>query len=554
MRRRYVVGLTFLALAPACQQPSERMRTSDQAPLLDGMGRHHRGITTSSKSAQRYFDQALVLSYAFNHDEAIRSYKQVAQLDPDCAMAWWGVALCNGPHINNPAMDAERSKAASDAIQKALALQDKANPTEQALISALAARYADPPPADRRPLDEAYAAAMERVWSQNRADADIGVLYAEALMDLQPWDLWTRDGEPKGRTLEILTVLEDVLRVAPNHPGANHLYIHAVEASLQPERAVAAADRLRKLVPGAGHLMHMPAHIDVRTGRWAQAAVANEKAIEADRKYRAVSPRHRFYHIYMAHNHHFLSYAAMMQGRSAQAIKAARDMIAGVPAEFVEQQAALVDGYMPIALDALKRFGKWDAILAEPAPPASLPITTAHWRFSRGVACASQRDLDGAERERSEFRAAVARVPQDAVMAINPAHRVLTIAGHVLDGEIAFVRGQMDEAVASLRTAAQLEDELQYMEPPEWMQPVRHTLGAVLVSAGRHAEAERVYRDDLARWPENGWSLYGLATCLKARSAPEAAQVERRFKAAWSRADTKIDTSCLCASETIALK
>ncbi|MBI4716408.1 MAG: hypothetical protein HY763_01260 [Planctomycetes bacterium] len=548
LRTRLASALVGIVLA-GCHAPGGARPSAGPPPLFEGMGSHTRRITTSSPEAQRYFNQGLTFTYAFNHDEAIRSFGEAARLDPNCAMAWWGIALCNGPHINNPAMPPERSKAAWGALAKAQSLLGHESPVEQGLIRALARRYADPPPADRKPLDEAYAAAMREVWQTNRNDADVAALFAEAMMDLRPWDLWTHEGRPQPGTEEIVATLEEALRQSPNHPGALHLYIHAVEASPRPDRAMDEADRLRDLVPAAGHLVHMPSHIDVRTGRWAQAADANVKAVDADRRYRRIVPRHGFYHVYMAHNHHFLAYAAMMEGRGALALDAARETIAGVPAEFLRRDAAMVDGVMPIAMEVLMRFGRWDEILRESRPRAGLPISRAFWHFIRGVARAAKGQVTQAEREQADFRKAVQRVPEGALMAINPAHKVLRIADHLLEGEIAFRRGDIDHAVSELRHAIEIEDGLQYMEPPDWIQPVRHTLGAFLVSTGRMSEAEEVYREDLKRWPENGWSLFGLWQCVKARGdSAEAGQLEQRFRKAWARADVNIASSCLCVA------
>jgi tetratricopeptide (TPR) repeat protein len=376
---------------------------------------------------------------------------------------------------------------------------------------------------------------------------DIGTLYAESLMDLQPWDLWTNDGKPKGNTLEIVAVIEKVLAKQPDHPGATHLYVHALENSPYPEKADKAADILRTLVPASGHLVHMPAHIDVQTGRWWLAAEANEKAIEADRKYREISPRQGFYSIYMAHNHQFLSWVCMNDGRSEKAVREARTMIAGVPKEFIEKAPAAIDGYLPIAYEALVRYGRWDELLKEPEPLATLPILTAFWRLTRGLALAAKGQVDDAVKEQAAFRAAVAKIPPDAKMAINKAHNVMAIADHVLEGEIALARGQIEESVRHLRDASVLEDGLTYIEPPDWLLPTRHTLGAVLVSAKRFDEAEKVYREDLVAWPENGWSLFGLAQCLEALGRKdEAAAVRKRFDKVWSNADTKLTSTCLC--------
>lgn len=546
MRKRSYVWMFLFTLALVGCQGGGR-RDLSKPPLFEGMGNYHRAVETRSAYAQRYFNQGMTWMYAFNHDEAIRAFEHALRLDPQCAMAAWGVAVCLGPHINNPAMPPERSAEAWEAAQRAARLRPYARQIEQQLIDAVQKRYVSTPQEDRRELDEAYAAAMREVWRQNPEDADVATLYAESLMDLQPWDLWTHDGQPKNATNEIVAVLERAMELSPNHPGALHLYIHAVEASRTPHRAAQAADRLRDLVPAAGHLVHMPSHIDVRTGRWQHAAEANEKAIVADRKYRRAVPRQGFYRIYMAHNHHFLAYTGMMEGRSAVALAAAREMISSIPAPYLRENAALVDGYMPIAIEVLMRFGRWDDLLREPAPPEYLPITTAFWRFARAVAHAAKGDVERAVEEQRALREAVRRVPEGAVMAINPAEKVLRIAEHMLEGEIAFRRDHIDAAIEQLQRAIVIEDDLQYMEPPDWVQPVRHTLGAVLVNEKRWAEAERVYRADLERWPENGWSLHGLAKCLKAQGREEEyAAVQKRFLDAWRRADVSIGSSCLC--------
>ena len=516
-------------------------------PLYQGLGDHHCAVSTNSEQAQRYFDQGLSFVYAFNHDEAILSFQQAATLDPDCAMAWWGIAYANGPHINNPSMDADRSQAAWAALTRARALTAGASERERALIEALAARYADPPPADRKPLDEAYAEAMRRVWQAHPADADIGNLFAEAMMDLRPWDLWTPEGQPQPGTEEILAALEAVLALAPEHPGANHLYVHAIEMSPTPERGLAAADRLRERVTGTGHLVHMPAHIYSRLGRWEDAALANRRAIKADADYLRQRPDQGFYRIYMAHNHHFLSWATMMQGDSRTAIPAARAMIAGIPPAFVEEAAFFADGYMTIALEALMRFGRWEEILAEPAPPAYLPITTAHRHFARAVAYAATDRIPEARAEQASFEAAASKVTTEMIVGNNMALDVLDVARHMLAGEIAYKVGDTEAAVAALTRAVELEDALRYNEAPDWIQPVRHTLGGILLAAGRIEEAEAVYRADLARNRENGWALFGLARCLERRGAEaEQREVEQRFAEAWAKADVKLQQTCLC--------
>lgn len=531
---------------------SEETPPDATAPLLVGITVHQRPVTTNSAKAQRYFDQGLNLAYAFNHDEAIRSFRQAIELDPRFAMAWWGIALCHGPHINNPVMDEARSTAAWEAIQQAKTNQDHASPVERALIESLLTRYAATPEeniAERESLDRRYADAMQRVHRQYPTDTDVAVLYAEALMDLRPWDLWSEDGEPRPETPVILDLLENVLAQQASHPGANHLYIHAVEASPSPQRAVDAADRLRTLMPGSGHMVHMPAHIDVRTGKWAQAADQNEMSMRVDTVYRKASPKQEFYAVYMLHNPHFLSFACMMEGRRERALQAAREMLAAVPPEFFQHAAPLVDPFMSIEYQVLVRFGQWDEVLALPAPRADLPITNAMWHFARATALAAKQDVSAAEREQALFRQAVAKVPEDAVGAINKASDILQVAEHVLAGEIAFQKDEIETAVTLLNQGIAAESKLLYMEPPEWIQPVRHSLGAVLVSTGRWDEAEQVYRDDLGQWPDNGWALFGLSQCLRAKGDVDGADdMTKRFQSAWKRADTQIGTTCLCVS------
>ncbi|MFN0006406.1 MAG: hypothetical protein ACKVXR_00750 [Planctomycetota bacterium] len=545
---RVVFG--FLLLASSCVWPaacSAPAENSSRPRIFEDLGRWSRPVSTRSREAQRWFDQGLALTFAFNHDEAIRSYQEAARLDPSCAMAWWGIAYCHGPHINNAAMTPEKSAAAWEAVQKAAAASPNASPVEQALIGALARRYAADPAADRAPLDRAYAAAMREAWKAHRRDADVGALFAESLMDLHPWDLWTHDGEAKEDTPEIVETLEAVLAMAPEHPGANHFYIHAVEASPRPERAVAAADRLTTLVPGAGHLVHMPAHIYVRVGRFADASRANEEAMRVDRAYRALSPDQGFYRVYMAHNPHFLAFSSMMEGREKAALAAARALIADIPADLSEADAASMDAFLPIETQVFLRFGRWEEILRVPEPPPHLPMTAAYRHFARGSALAALGRGDEAERELLALREGTARLADDKIWANNKAKEVLGVGARVLEGEIAAAAGRLEDAARILSEAAVLEDALTYDEPPDWMQPARHTLGAVLLRARLAREAEAVYRQDLVRFPENGWSLWGLKRALEMRgAAEEASEVARRFDQAWKRADVKLDTTCFC--------
>lgn len=516
-------------------------------PLFPGLGDFGRRVTTRVPLAQRYFDQGLCFLYAFNHDEAARSFEEAARHDPACAMAWWGVAMAHGPHINRIDVPQARQRAAHQAIQQAAKLLAGATPVEQALIEAAQTRYADPPPEDRLPLDEAYAQAMQQVHARFPDDPDVGALYAESRMNLRPWDLWTADGQPQSATEEIVQVLEQVLAIAPRHPLALHLFIHAVEASPHPERAAEAADRLRDLQPGLGHMQHMPSHIDVRLGRWNKAIIANQKAINADWHYRALAPQPDFYHLYMAHNYHMLAYAAMMCGRSSLAIGAIRAMARQIPPDWLRENAAIADGFAAMPLEVLVRFSRWDEVLAAPPPPEYLPLARALWRAARAMAHLGRGELPQAQQEEAAFHQAKARVPEEATFGSNRAADLLAIAGHLLRGEILYQHRQVEEALAELAAASQIEDRLRYSEPPDWIHPVRHVWGAILLAEGRAAEAEAVYRQDLARQPNNGWSLYGLAQSLVQQNRREEAQrIQKQFEAVWRDADVTILSSFLC--------
>jgi tetratricopeptide (TPR) repeat protein len=539
-----VIALLLAVVAGGCSGGGRR--TSAGADRF-GLGTHTRRITTSSAEAQRAFDRGLTLTFGFAHQAAEKEFRRAAALDTTCAMAWWGVALVNGPHINFPLVPPDKAKVAWQALSRARALAPHASETERALIEALAKRYADPQPEDRRPLDEAYAAAMREVWKAHPGDADVGALFAESMMDLRPWDLWAAQGTPQPGTMEIETTLERVLELDPLHPGANHYYIHVMEASPHPEKALAAAYRLGDLVPGASHLVHMPAHIYARLGRWEDAVSANTRARVADSVYRVANPRPGFYAMYMAHNDHFFAYAAMMEGRSAEALQAARDMVSAVPEDFLRDYAPIVDGYMVFVPEVLMRFGRWNEVLAEPEPAKELPLSRALWRYTRAVSLTALGRAEDARRERAAFLQASALVPKEWTFGNNKASDVLAVATGLLDGEMAARRDDFDRAVASLRQAVKVEDGMRYDEPPDWMQPVRHTLGAVLLRAGRYAEAETVYREDLARYPGNGWALFGLGRALRLQKKDaEASQVEARFKAIWAHADVTLGSTCYC--------
>ena len=521
---------------------------SDSAapPKFGGLGTHGRQVSTHSPEAQAYFNQGLAFLFAFNHDEAIRSFAHAARLDPDCAMAWWGVSVANGPHINNPVVPPARAKAAWEALAKAKSA-GKASDLERQLIEALGHRYADPQPDDRKPLDQAYAAAMRKVWQANPTDADIGALFAESMMDLRPWDLWVPSGQPQPGTEEVVATLEAVLTQDPLHPLGLHLYIHAVEASPHPEKAVAPADRLRTLQPGLGHMVHMPSHIDVRLGFWAKAIESNTKAIEADRTYRQASPRQDFYRIYMAHNQHMRAYAAMMSGQSKLAVQSINEMAGGIPSEWIKEHALIADGFAAMPLEVLVRFGRWDDVLASPEPPDYLPISRSLRHVARGIAFAARGDAAKARAEQAAFLAARKLVKDEAIVGNNKGHDVLNVAEHLLAGEILVREGAIDKGVAELREAVKCEDALRYSEPPDWIHPIRHALGANLLAVGRPADAEKVYRESLARLPNDGWSLFGLSQSLQQQGkASAAAPFTTRFAQVWQHADTKITSSCFC--------
>lgn len=521
---------------------------AEPAPVLfTGIGVHVRPISTDSALSQQWFDQGMAWLFAFNHDEAIRSFEQAARLDPDAPAPWWAISLAHGPHINNPIMPPDRQELAWSALEQARLRLDGASPVERDLIVALGARYAPSPVEDRSSFDAAYAEAMRKVARTYPADDDVQVLFAESMMDLRPWNLWKKDGSPQPGTPEIVATLEQVLERSPSHPGAAHLYIHTVEASPNPERALAAADALRDATPMIGHLTHMPAHIDVRVGEWARAAEANRKAIRADQRYLgATDYRPVFWNLYMAHNPQFLSWACMNTGREAEALAAARQMktlLDGAPAAM----DAFTDPYYPLDLEVLTQFGRWEDVLEQPEPPSNRPISRIMWRHARGIALANLGRIDEAERELETVLRMTDALPEGALMAINPAATVLQIAAHKLRGEIYLAEGRLDEAAEELAKGVAIEDTLLYMEPPDWIQPVRRPLGAVLMKAGRYADAERVYLEDLERWPENGWSLLGLSQSLTSQGkVEEGRQARARFDHVWKDADGAIGSSCPC--------
>jgi tetratricopeptide (TPR) repeat protein len=520
-------------------------------PLFGNLGAHHHQITTSSELAQRYFDEGLILTYGFNHGEAIRSFRDAISLDPACAMCYWGIALALGPNINAP-MDAAAVPEALAALEKAVELAPAASPSDQAFIKALATRYSAEPDAGRVELDMAYANAMRDLAARYPDDLDAVTLFAEALMDLSPWQYWTPDGQPTAYTPEIAASLESVLARNPDHPGANHYYIHAVEASRTPERALPAARRLETLVPGAGHLTHMPSHVYWRVGQYRDAGRVNEQAISVDEATlrRGVTGAdqgsHGFYALaYYPHNVHFLFAASHMQGRGELTLASARKLVAVIPEQAYREAPALED-FRPMPLFAMVRFGRWSEILAEPRPADDLPYTTGIWHWARGLAYLRQGDTIAAEREYEQVLAiSQADAMRELSLASFPkAATLLEIAVHVLGGELDSASGNTDGAIARFEAAIALQDGLAYIEPPAWFYPVRHNLGATLLAAGRAAEAQAIYQEDLRQYPNNGWSLLGLSKSLEAQGkTAEALEARQRFAEAWMHADVTPSTS-----------
>lgn len=519
------------------------VEVGDKAPLLDGLGNLQHSVSTTNADAQRYFNQGLILLYGFNHVEAERSFKHAARLDPNLAMAYWGQAFALGANINDPITD-DREAQAQAAINKAIELKPNASEKERAYIDALAARYSNEPDKDRKPLDRAYADAMEQVAQKFPEDPDAAVLYADALMNTMPWDYYLPGGEPKPDTRKLLSTLETVIEKFPRHPGADHLYIHAVETA-HPDKAVASADRLLTYAPAAGHLVHMPSHIYILVGRYADASRSNELAIKADQSYITQCRVQGFYPVsYYPHNWHFLAMASMMEGRSAVALNAARETAAATPAD-LSGVPVWGNPFPAVPLFAMARFGKWDDILAYPKPAMSLRYSRGIWHYARGLAWARRRKFTEAETALNSL-SVLRQDPelQEYIAGANSAARQLEISENVLRGELAAERKDYATAISSLRKAVSLQDSLTYNEPEDWYYPVRHSLGAVLLAAGRPEQAELVYREDLKQHPENGWALYGLTASLKTqRKSAEAADAQRRFEQAWARADVKLNAS-----------
>lgn len=544
-RHAALLSLSVLTVAGMFVGGCQSSRNTGLYELSD----FHRTIDTESADAQLWFDRGLAYTFGFNHGEAIHCYEQAAAADPDAAMAHWGVAYALGPHINNPGMDEDASRRAWEALQRAKAAPHK-SPLEADLIAALEARYAWPAPADRFPLDQAYARAMRPVYERYGSDPDIAALYAESLMILRPWAFWTPSGDMAPETPEIMGVLERALAEHPYHPALCHFYIHTMEASPTPEKALPFADNLRDNFPSAGHLVHMPSHIDIRLGRYQDAIVANEKAIVADDNFARRRGGMNFYTLYRVHAYHFLVYAAMFDGQYDAAITHARRAIAMIPPQMLIDYRDFLDAFVPMPLHVMVRFGKWDDILAEPRPEGDLPAALALWHYARGVAYAATGRVEEAEHEQELFREARKRVPESSMLFQNSSDSILGVAELMLEGEIEYRKGNHAQAFATLRQAVDADIALNYDEPWGWMQPAAHALGALLLEQGGEKnihEAIALYEADLERHPNNLWALHGLSEAYRRSDRlADARRLERDYQLASERADVPVGSSCYC--------
>jgi tetratricopeptide (TPR) repeat protein len=534
----FVASVLCLGVAVGAQEHS-MAAASRPVTLVTGLGDLHHPVSTSNPQAQQFFDQGLRFIYAFNHDEAARSFQKASELDPKLAMAWWGVAEAIGPNYNDPASE-DRFRRAHEAIQKGSDLSGNASPSERAYIAAMAKRFPADQKADLRKAAEDYRDAMREVARTYPDDLDAATLFAEAGMDLHPWGLWNHDGTPREGTEEIVSTLESVLKRDPNHLGAVHYYIHSVEASNSPERALAEATRLAALAPGAGHIVHMPAHVYIRTGDFAAAVKTNIAAAAADEDYIKSSGARGIYPaMYYSHNLHFIAIAASMQGDFAQAKSAADRLAAHV--QTLVKDMPMLQGFLTIPTAVLLRFERWDDVLKTPQPDPSLAVAATFWHYAQGMALAGTGQPDAAENERKVVEAAWNATPADAIFAPpfnNKTKDILRIANDVLTAKIALARNDRQSATASLRDAVTVQDALNYGEPPDWYFPVRESLGGVLLMGGDAKGAEQVFRDDLAKNPRNPRSLFGLHQALKAQDRSyDAGFIEKQFHDSWKGKD-----------------
>lgn len=513
------------------------------------LGEFHQKATTDSEEAQLWFDRGLAMCVAFNHEEAVRCFDEARRADPTMAMAAWGKAYALGPNINNLEIENAQIVQAHMAVGSLNWDVQKGTDLEKALIGALAKRYANPAPdiTERQPLNVAYSDAMREIYAQHKEDPLVASLFAESLMILRPWNHWSKEGQPAAETPEIMAVLEAALTHSPDYPALCHQYIHTMEASPTPEVALPAANRLRDAMPGAGHLVHMPSHIDVLVGDYEKVITTNQRAIEQDIEFLKREGPNNFYSLYRIHNYHFLVYGAMFDGQSALAMETARAIPKQVPQEMLLDLTDYLDAFIPTPLHVMVRFGQWDDILKEPEPAGFLPVSRSVWRYARALAYAATGRVEEAKVEQAGFARMRSTVPETSILFNNTSRDILGVAEAMIAGEIAYRQGDYDVAFTHLRESVRLDDALNYDEPWGWMQPARHALGALLLEQKHYADAEAVYRNDLQRHPNNVWALHGLADCLDKQGQSEAAaQIREQFKSAATRCDVKVDRSCYC--------
>ena len=546
MARAFIIGLALMLVPSAFTQHKHAEHgTAAPAQLLEGLGNHVHPIDTKSELAQQFFNQGIALIFGFNHDEAVRQFAKAAELDPRSPMPHWGIALALGPNYNLPPI-ADREEKAWRAIETAVKLSRNSAANERAYVDALTKRYSKDPAADRGKLGIAYKDAMKQVMADYPDDLDAATLYAESLMNLRPWALWTNDGKPAEDTMEIVSVLESVLKRDPNHPGANHYFIHAVEASKNPERALPSAMRLGGLMPGAGHIVHMPSHIFLRVGDFESSADVNKTASAVDRSYIEKTDGWKSFYslMYYSHNLHFVSYVRMMQGNFEESIDYARQLRRNV--DGAVDGMPMLASYGAFEWLILTRFNKWNEVLAEPEPKEKNPFLNAMYRYSRALAFANLGRIKDAETERERMSEISGTVTEQDMLMNNSTRSVLQIGLVELEAKIARAKKDVAAEIAGLERAVALQDNLKYMEPPEWHYPVREALGGALLRSGRAAEAETVFRKDLEINPRNGRSLFGLMEALKMQGKTVSVEwVRREFAEAWKYAPASLKISDL---------
>ncbi len=546
MKYYTALGLIVTILTANFLKAQQQNSASPDASYYD-LGGFHYEVTTSSEEAQTWFDRGLAMCYGFNHEEAVRCFEKALVADPGMPMALWGLAYAWGPNFNNMLIEPGQITKAELAVHLAKLHAANSTERERALIDALATRYTTPVPADRDPLNLAYADAMRKVHDKYADDPLVVALFAESLMNLQPWQHWTADGKPGQHTPEIVKALEAGLERWPDYTALCHFYIHTMEASPTPEKALPAADHLRDAMPGQGHLVHMPTHIDIWLGDYVKVIAENQKAIVADAEFLRREGPLNFYSLYRIHNYHFLVYGAMFDGQSELAMKAARAIKEQVPEAMIREQVDFLDAFMPTDLHVLVRFGRWKEILQQPEPANYLPMSRSVWHYARALAYAATNQVDQAEVEQDAFAETLEEVPESSYLFQNPSVNILGVAEAMIAGEIAYRRGEFEDAFEHLREAVRRDDALNYDEPWGWMQPARHALGALLLEQKHYVESEATYREDLRRHPNNPWALYGLSECLeKQGKREELVQCRAHFQTASKRTDVKIDRSCYC--------